>query len=383
MDGIKDIYKDSISEILPWLAINRIPELGPVSQRALLEKVGGMQSLLQLSANAVQGILSREQAALWLDFRDDRAGSVLRQQALRDAEKTYAADAVMLHMEDENYPSLLAQTHSSPTLMYVRGSVECLHLPQLALVGSRNASATGLELAQEFAQALALHGLAITSGLALGIDGAAHRGAINAGGKTIAVIATGIDEMYPRRHNKLAEDIIASGGAIVSEFAPQSPPTAQNFPRRNRIISGLSLGTLVIEASLQSGSLITARYANEQGREVFALPGSVRSVFHRGCHALIRQGAKLVETTQDVVDELGGLLEFKKRECEVIDTLSRKTSTLSDEAVRVFRLIDHAPVTLDVLTERCQLPVDIIAAALMDLEMEGVITVQHGFYTRL
>jgi len=250
-------------------------------------------------------------------------------------------------------------------------------------VGSRNASASGLELAQEFATALAMHGLAITSGLALGIDGAAHRGAINADGKTIAVVATGIDETYPRRHTKLADEIIASGGAIVSEFAPQSPPTAQNFPRRNRIISGLSLGTLVIEASVQSGSLITARYANEQGREVFALPGSVRSVFHRGCHALIRQGAKLVETTQDIVDELSGLLAFKQRECEVIDTLSRKTASLSEEAVRVFRSIDHAPVTLDVLTERCQLPVDTLIAALMDLEMEGVVVQQHGLYIRL
>lgn len=374
---------DDLSTFIPWLALNRIPELGPVSQRILLEKSGGIQQLLSLPAVALNGLLTREQTALWLDFRDGKAGSVLRQQAMSDAEKSLAAGARLLHAEDANYPALLAQTHSAPTLLYVRGNVECLHLPQLAVVGSRNASASGLELAQEFSTALAMHGLAITSGLALGIDGAAHRGAINAGGKTIAVIATGIDETYPRRHAKLAEDIIASGGAIVSEFAPQSAPTAQNFPRRNRIISGLSLGTLVIEASVQSGSLITARYANEQGREVFALPGSVRSVFHRGCHALIRQGAKLVETTQDIVDELGGLLAFKQRECEVIDTLSRKTALLSDEAVRVFRLIDHAPVTLDGLVERCQLPVDALTAALMDLEMEGVVVQQHGFYTRL
>lgn len=374
---------DDFSAFIPWLALNRIPELGPVSQRLLLEKTGGMQQLLGLPAVVLHTLLNREQAALWLGFREGGTSSVLRQHALRDAEKTLAANALLLHAEDANYPALLAQAHSAPTLLYVRGSVDCLHLPQLALVGSRNASASGLELAQEFATALAKHGLAITSGLALGIDGAAHRGAINAGGKTIAVIATGIDETYPRRHTKLAEEIIASGGAIVSEFAPESPPAAQNFPRRNRIISGLSLGTLVIEASVQSGSLITARYANEQGREVFALPGSVRSVFHRGCHALIRQGAKLVETTQDIVDELGGLLAFKQRECEVVDTLSRKTALLSDEAVRVFRSIDHAPVTLDVLTERCQLPVDALTAALMDLEMEGVVVQQHGFYTRL
>ena len=163
----------------------------------------------------------------------------------------------------------------------------------------------------------------------------------------------------------------------------QTAPAAQNFPRRNRIISGLSLGTLVIEASVQSGSLITARYASEQGREVFALPGSVRSVFHRGCHALIRQGATLVETTQDIVDELGGLLAFKQRECEVLDTLGRKLSALSEDAVRVFRLLDHMPVPLDVLAERSQLAVDALSAALMDLEMEGAITQQHGLFSRL
>lgn len=373
---------DDHAILIPWLALNRIPELGPVSQRSLLEKCGGMQHLLNISTELLHTILKREQAALWLAFCDGNTTSLLRQQAERDADTARAAGAVMVHAEDKNYPVLLAQTHSAPTLLYVRGNVDCLHLPQLALVGSRNASASGLELAQEFSVALAMHGLAITSGLALGIDGAAHRGAIQAGGKTVAVIATGIDETYPRRHQKLSDDIIAHHGAIVSEFAPQSPPTAQNFPRRNRIISGLSLGTLVIEASVQSGSLITARYANEQGREVFALPGSVRSVFHRGCHALIRQGAKLVETTQDIVDELGGLLAFKQQECHVIDTLSRKTAELSADAVRVFRLLDHTPVSLDVLAERCQLAIDVMSAALMDLEMEGVIIQQHGLYTR-
>jgi DNA processing protein len=374
---------EDISAFTPWLALNRIPELGPVTQRKILEKVGGMQPLLTLSAPVLSSVMTPDQVALWLGYRDGSANSPLRQQVLRDAELAWKAGAIMIHAEAENYPVLLSQTHSAPTLLYVRGCMECLHLPQIAIVGSRNASASGLELAQEFSMALARNGLAITSGLALGIDGAAHRGAIKVGGKTLAVIATGIDEIYPRRHARLTEEIFASGGAVISEFAPQTAPAAQNFPRRNRIISGLSLGTLVVEASVQSGSLITARYANEQGREVFALPGSVRSVFHRGCHALIRQGAKLVETTQDIVDELGGLLAFKQRECDVIDTLNRKTSLLSEEAVRVFRLLDHAPVTLDVLIDRCALSVDVLSAALMDLEIEGVIVCQHGFYTRL
>ncbi len=374
---------DDITGALPWLALNRLPELGPVKQRSTLDKLGGMAALLAAPHAVIHALLSRESAALWLAFREGDANSALRRQALRDAELAWAAGATLLHAEDENYPALLAQVHGAPTLLYVQGSVDALHLPQLALVGSRNASASGLELAQEFASALAQHGLTITSGLALGIDGAAHRAALQVGGNTVAVIATGIDDIYPRRHERLAKDIVAGGGAIVTEFAPQTAPTAQNFPRRNRIISGLSLGTLVIEASVQSGSLITARYASEQGREVFALPGSVRSVFHRGCHALIRQGAKLVETTQDIVDELGGLLAFKQRECEVIGSLSRKTADLSEDAVRVFRQLDHTPAPLDVLAARCGLAVDALSAALMDLEMEGVIAHQHGLYSRL
>lgn len=373
---------DDMSASIPWLALSRLPELGPVSQRALLDKAGGMQALLASGPTPLAAWLTREQSALWLDFASQRPASVLRQQALRDAEWAMRAGARIVHAETDDYPLLLAETHSAPTVLYVLGNVAALHLPQLAVVGSRNASAGGLELAQEFSSALARHGLAITSGLALGIDGAAHRGALAVQGTTLAVIATGIDEIYPRRHVRLAEEILAGGGAVVSEFAPGTQPLAQNFPRRNRIISGLSLGTLVIEASVQSGSLITARYASEQGREVFALPGSVRSVFHRGCHALIRQGAKLVETTQDIVDELGGLLAFKQRECEVVGTLNSKTGSLSDEAVKVFRLLDHTPIPLDVLAERCQLPVDALSAALMDLEMEGVITQQHGLYTR-
>jgi DNA processing protein len=374
---------DSIGDVLPWLALNRIPELGPVSQRSLLEKTGGMANLLQISPGSLQAVLKTDLSKLWLDFCDGKVDGLLRQQAQRDFDLACATGAILLHAEHDNYPALLDQAHAAPTLLYVRGNVSCLHVPQIAVIGSRNASASGLELAREFAMALAQHGLAITSGLALGIDGAAHGGALQGQGKTLAVIATGIDEIYPLRHKKLAAEIIDGGGAIITEFAPQTSPLAQNFPRRNRIISGMSLGTLVIEASLQSGSLITARYAMEQGREVFALPGSVRSVFHRGCHALIRQGAKLVETTQDIIDELGGLLAFKQRECAALETLSQKNSQLSEEATRVFRLLDYMPVTLDVLLERCRLPVDVLSAALMDLEMEGVIVQQHGLYSRI
>ena len=374
---------DDYSAVLPWVAFNRLPDIGPITQRKLLDAAGSMQALLTPSAQCLQRYLSPEQMVLWLAFCEDRPDSVLRQQALRDVTLAMDADAVVLTASSPHYPLLLAQIPAAPTVLYVRGNTTVLHLPQLAMVGSRNASATGLDIAHEFAVALAQQGLAITSGLALGIDGAVHRGALQAGGKTIAVIATGVDDIYPRRHLKLFDEILANSGAVISELPPKSPPLAQNFPRRNRIISGLSLGTLVVEAGLQSGSLITARYASEQGREVFAIPGSVRSVFHRGCHALIRQGAKLVETTQDILDELGGLLTFKQQEFAVIHAAQPQLGGLSDSAKKVFSLLDYSPISLDALVVRCALPVDVMTAALMDLEMEGVVTQQYGFYTRV
>ncbi|HNE26565.1 MAG TPA: DNA-processing protein DprA [Pseudomonadales bacterium] len=374
---------DDYSETLSWLALNRLPDIGPVSQKKIVDAAGGMQALLCAPERVLQSYLQPEQAALWRMFCEGSVDSLLRQQAQRDLEAATAVGAVILTAESQNYPLLLEQISAAPTVLYVRGDVTALHLPQLAIVGSRNASATGLEIAQEFSAALAQHGLAVTSGLALGIDGAVHRGALQVSGKTIAVVATGVDDIYPRRHAPLFADILANGGAIVSELPPQSPPLAQNFPRRNRIISGLSLGTLVVEASLQSGSLITARYASEQGREVFAMPGSVRSVFHRGCHALIRQGAKLVETTQDILDELGGLLAFKQQEFFVIHAAQPTLGGLSDTAKKIFSVLDYSPVSLDVLAMRCALPADALTAALMDLEMEGVVTQQYGFYSRV
>lgn len=368
--------------LLSWLALNRLPAVGPVTQRQLLDAAGGMRGLCTASAENVYGWMQAAQAKCWLDFCHRKAHSEL----LRAAELDYALarekGMLMLTIEHGNYPVLLKQIHAAPSLLFIHGNEQNLHLPQIAVVGSRNASQGGLELAHEFSAKLGAQGLAITSGLALGIDGAAHRGALFAKASTIAVVATGLDQMYPRRHALLAQDILANGGTIVSEFAPGTTPQAQNFPRRNRIISGLSLGTLVVEASLQSGSLVTARYAMEQGREVFALPGSVRSVFHRGCHALIRQGATLVETTADIAEQLGGMLAFKKSEYDVIKSLQEKTDDWSTDAVQVYKLLDHMPVGIDVLSERCQLPVALLSAALLDLEMAGAVTQLHGFYSR-
>ena len=201
----------------------------------------------------------------------------------------------VVHFQDAAYPALLKQIADPPPLLFVRGDRDYLAQPQLAIVGSRNPTHTGRALAREFAAHLASFGLTITSGLASGIDGAAHQGAIEAGGTTLAVTGTGLDRVYPARHRDLAHRV-AENGALVTEFPPGTAPLAANFPRRNRLISGLSLGTLVVEAALRSGSLITARSALEQGREVFAIPGSIHNPLARGCHALIRDGAKLVES---------------------------------------------------------------------------------------
>ena len=204
---------------------------------------------------------------------------------------------------DADYPKQLCEIKSPPLVLFVQGDINLLSQPQLAMVGSRNATPIGVETAEQFARYLTQCGLTITSGLALGIDAASHCGAIRSG-KTIAVLGTGLDFIYPKRNQQLAIEIVKSGGAVISEFPLGTPPERKNFPRRNRIISGLSLGVLVVEATLYSGSLITARLAGEQGREIFAIPGSIHNPVARGCHQLIRCGAKLVETAQDIIEEL-------------------------------------------------------------------------------
>lgn len=216
--------------------------------------------------------------------------------------------------DDPGYPALLAEVADAPPLLYVEGAPETLERPQLAMVGSRRASPAGLGTAWSFARSLAQGGFAITSGLALGIDGAAHEGALEVGGATVAVLGTGLRRLYPRRHEALARRIVEGGGALVSELPLDSPPLPANFPRRNRIISGLSLGVLVVEASPASGSLITARLAAEQGREVYAIPGSIHHPGARGCHQLIRDGALLVESVGHVLEALRGWAQAEPAE---------------------------------------------------------------------
>ena len=276
---------------------------------------------------------------------------------------------------DADYPPLLRDIHDPPATLHVLGDAGALTRPQVAIVGSRRASAAGQRLARELAAELVAAGLAVCSGLARGIDGAAHRGALDAGGSTVAVMATGIDDVYPPRHQPLAAALQATG-CLVTEFPRGTSPLPHNFPRRNRIISGLSLGVVVVEAAPRSGSLITARCALEQGREVFALPWSPLHGAGRGCLQLLRDGAKMVETVQDVLDELGPLYR-RHRECAV----PADTPEL-DAAGWLLELFAAEAVDVDSLVRACERPVAEVLSALSALELAGRVERVPGGYTR-
>ncbi len=278
----------------------------------------------------------------------------------------------IITINDINYPSQLKEIADPPPVLFVRGNAEILSLPQIAIVGSRNPSSIGEETAFNFAKTLSQHGFVITSGLALGIDAASHRGALNAKGYTVAVAGTGLDRVYPARHKELATEIVNSG-VMISEFPPGTTAKANHFPRRNRIISGLCLGLLVVEAAKQSGSLITARMALEQNREVFAIPGSIHNPMARGCNALIREGAKLVETTQDILEELN---QYYQQD-EKLLTIT-KQSTLDLEQQTLLNHVMFSPTSIDTLVENTGKSVEVISSMLLILELQGYLEATAG-----
>jgi DNA processing protein len=273
----------------------------------------------------------------------------------------------LIAWDDPDYPQALLELGFAPPVLYFVGQRQVLNRPALAIVGSRNATAQGRDNAQAFGHALSEAGLAIVSGLALGIDAAAHRGGLAGRAGTLAVVGTGPDRVYPARHRDLAHAIVAHGG-MVSEFPPGTPPASWNFPRRNRLISGLARGVLVVEAALSSGSLITARYAGEQGREVFAIPGSIHSPLAKGCHKLIREGAKLVETAQDILVELGLAAPAAD--------VSGAASPQPDSAL--LAALGDDPVGLDTLIERTGMPADTLLAELTELDIAGAVSPVAG-----
>ena len=361
--------------LIDWLALYHAPGIGPASFHQLLEQFRDPADVLQASSGQLQQFGLPDSSIDALRHPDSRTIE-------RDLEWQAQPGNRILTCRDPDYPALLREISDPPPLLYIHGNLQVLQEPQLAMVGSRNPTAAGRQTAIDFARHLSAAGLVITSGLALGIDAAGHQGALDAGAPTIAVMGTGLDRVYPARNRELAHQI-AGVGALVSEFPPGTPPRAEHFPRRNRIISGLSIGTLVVEAAIRSGSLISARYALEQGREVFAIPGSIHNPLARGCHHLIRQGAKLVETAQDIMDELGALasaLDFTATHATDHDTLPQ----LSDDYTQLLESIGFENTSIDMLVKTTHLTPAEVSSMLLQLEMNGYIAANPGgFYNRL
>ena len=339
------------------------PGVNAATFAGVIETFGSVEQLFRASR--------QEQLAAGLPARTlDHLAAPDETQLERCMDWLSGRDCHVLTWPDRRYPALLRETTSAPPLLFVHGDPDALSFPQLAIVGSRNATRGGIETAGRFAAHLAAAGFCITSGLALGIDGAAHRAALSVRGLTIAVLGSGPDQIYPPEHRSLAAEIAAQG-AIITEFPPGVPPRREQFPQRNRLISGLSLGTLVVEAGTRSGALITARCATEQGREVFAIPGSIHNPVARGCHQLIRSGAKLVETAQDVVEELGGLLSGFSESIEQNTVLETSAPATEPEYQRLLDNMGWDPVSVDTLVSRSGLTAGEVSSMLLLLELEG------------
>ena len=356
--------KDS-GDLAAWIELSLVPGLGGQKFRSLLSAFGLPGNVLNATRSQLCRVVPEALAANIIE----RNRSAEVEKALQWAAQP---EHSVLTLADVEYPKQLLEIADPPALLYIAGSTKPLSSPALAVVGSRNATPQGLKNAQSFARAFSEAGLVIVSGLAIGVDSAAHSGGLEGRGSTIAVLGTGIDIVYPRRNGPLAEEILQRG-ALVSEFPLGTPPNAGNFPRRNRLISGLARGCLVVEATLDSGSLITARLAVEQGREVFAIPGSIHSPLSRGCHSLIKQGAKLVESAQDVLEELGmaGIAETR----------------FPEPAAAGHDLLDKMgfdPCDIDGLIARSGLTAENVSAILLQLELEGKVAgLPGGLYQRV
>ncbi|MBD3754766.1 MAG: DNA-protecting protein DprA [Gammaproteobacteria bacterium] len=340
---------------------------------------GNLTAALQASESVWRGTGIATETQLQGLFADDLSAKIDASLAWQGQQQHW------IGWQDADYPPLLAQIADAPILLGVRGRVELLRDPQVAMVGSRHASKAGVNAAEDFAEFLSLQGITVTSGLALGIDAAAHRGALRGLGKTVAVVATGLDRIYPAANKALAHRIVEEG-AMVSEFPLGTKPLSYHFPKRNRIISGLSVGTLVVEAALQSGSLITAKMAAEQGREVFAVPGSIHNPQAKGCHQLIKQGAKLVESGEDVLVELAPVLQGLWPESGALQPASSKPLSETAKAGKqgLLAFIEYEPISLDELVVLSKLPVSEIQSQLLLLELSGDIeALSAGRYRRL
>jgi len=354
----------SDSSLKLWLALVRVAGVGPQTIQRLLAHFD-ISQIFQASRASLSGIgLGDKQ----IDGLQNPPWDLVEQ----DLQWLTNPDNHVLTLLDARYPPQLKEISDPPPVLFVKGNPDLLMRPQIAVVGSRNPTQVGIRTALEFAGAISEAGFVITSGLALGIDAASHQGALKAGGFTIAVAGTGLDRVYPASHKQLANEIVAHG-ALVSEFPTGTGAKAGHFPRRNRIISGLSQGVLVVEAAQQSGSLISARLALEQNREVFAIPGDIHNPLARGCNALIREGAKLVETVQDIFEELG--LYNQPDNC--IEPQINQT-VLDLEQQNLLKLIPYSPITVDNLVRESGLSVEIVSSILLVLELQGYVAAAAG-----
>lgn len=360
---------------IPWLVLLDTPATGPVQHKKLLDIYKSPENILSAPYDELAETGLKKEALKYLKSAPG--------DWIKDCIKWLGeAGHHLVTIQDNQYPVLLREIPDAPIALFVTGNPEVLNTHQIGIVGSRNPTAGGRKTAKLLATQLSGLGITITSGLALGIDYCSHTGALDANGLTIAVLGNGLDRIYPARHKDIAGRI-AANGAIVSEFPPGVPPLPANFPRRNRIISGLSLGVLVVEAAMRSGSLITARYALEQGREVFAVPGSIYNPLAKGCHHLIRQGAKLVESIQDVVEELNiniAVVDGYDAQAR-LDTGNH--AALDANQQKLLEYISFDPVTVDKLIELSGLTADSVSSMLLVLEVQGIVSSTGGLYTRI
>ncbi|WP_085300265.1 DNA-processing protein DprA [Cognaticolwellia mytili] len=358
-----------------WLAVGLIPRLAIPKKLVLVEKFG-LEVLFDASTDLSQSGLTKTQLAAIQQPNWQKINKIIA-----DSNRCHSH---IIHYGSAEYPKLLKKIYDPPLILFCLGNLELLSLPKIAIVGSRNASISGREIAHNFAGKLAQH-FAVTSGLALGIDAYAHQGALQVGGFTIGVVATGLDIIYPARHKKLQKDILQKHGLILSEFLPGVTPKPGHFPKRNRLISGLSLGVLVVEASLKSGSLITARCALEQDREVFSIPSSIYNQQAKGCHWLIKQGAKLVEELADIVEELQELpldtlkLSGDKAKYKSVEK-SDKQDLCNDS---MLASVGYEITPVDLVVSRSKLPIDVVLTRLTVLELRGLVSAVPGGYLKL
>ncbi|WP_310649612.1 MULTISPECIES: DNA-processing protein DprA [unclassified Colwellia] len=359
-----------------WLALKLIPRLASHKKLTLVERFG-VEKLFYPSQELSSLSLTQKQVAAIRSPDWPRIANII------NASKR--CGSIIIPFTDIRYPSTLKQIYDPPLLLFVQGNITLLNQQQIAMVGSRNASINGRDNAFEFAQQLVNAGLVITSGLALGIDGAAHKGTLAAKGKTIAVVATGLDQVYPTRHRLLAKNILENDGAIISEFLPGTPPKPGYFPKRNRIISGMSIGVLVVEATIRSGSLVTARCAIEQNREVFAVPSTINNPQAKGCHWLIKQGAKLVDDIADIVDEIDLLPESG---LNLMINITKGQSFEKSEKQHLFNdallaSVGYEITPVDIVVSRSKLPINEVLTRLTMLELKGLVAMVPGGYLRV